>query len=91
MLDPALLRPGRFDRKILVDLPNLSERRDLFRFYFNKLKTDIKDEELSNIIETSCKLTPGFSGADISNICNESAIISIRENNNNIIIYFDRF
>ena len=84
MLDPALLRPGRFDRKILVDLPNLSERRDLFKFYFNKLKTDIKDEELSNIIETSCKLTPGFSGADISNICNESAIISIRENNNTI-------
>ena len=79
-LDNALLRPGRFDRKIQVDLPSLLERKELFTFYLNKLTTKLDDNQMGNIIENIAKLTPGFSGADISNICNESAIISVREN-----------
>ena len=79
-LDNALLRPGRFDRKIQVDLPSLLERKELFTFYLNKLTTKLDDNQMMNIIENISKLTPGFSGADISNICNESAIISVREN-----------
>ena len=76
LLDEALLRPGRFDRKIVVDLPTLQDRIDLFDYYLNKLQIDKKIIKKLSII--SSKLTPGLSGADISNIVNESGIISVR-------------
>lgn len=75
LLDPALLRPGRFDRKILVDLPTLEDRKKLFAYYFQKLK--VKNEQAS--VETCGKLTAGFSGADIANVVNEAGIITVRK------------
>jgi len=81
ILDDALLRPGRFDRKINIGLPNIKERENLFRYYFDKLAINLKKKELDDLIHSSAILTNGFSGADISNVCNESAIISVRENN----------
>lgn len=76
LLDHALLRPGRFDRKISMDLPTIKERTELFNFYLNKLS--LKEKTVSNISKTSSKLTPGFSGADIANVVNESGIIAVR-------------
>ena len=78
LLDPALLRPGRFDRKISVDLPTINDRKELFKFYLNKLNLD--KNIISNISDLSSKLTPGFSGADIANIVNEAGIIAVRNN-----------
>uniref|UniRef100_A0A183C2A1 AAA domain-containing protein n=1 Tax=Globodera pallida TaxID=36090 RepID=A0A183C2A1_GLOPA len=71
MLDKALLRPGRFDRNVSVDLPTLIERRELFDLYLRKIK---KDNRLTGISHRLAQLTPGFSGADIANVVNESAI-----------------
>ena len=82
LLDPALLRAGRFDRKILVDLPTIKDRKDLFSFYLNKL--NINKDIIPNISEISSTLTPGLSGADISNIVNEAGIISVRNNKKEI-------
>ena len=82
LLDPALLRAGRFDRKILVDLPTVKDREDLFSFYLNKL--NINKNIIPNISEISSTLTPGLSGADISNIVNEAGIISVRNNKKEI-------
>ena len=76
LLDEALLRPGRFDRKIVVDLPTFQDRVDLFTYYLSKLNID--ENIIKNLSIASSKLTPGLSGADISNIVNESGIISIR-------------
>lgn len=76
MLDDALLRPGRFDRKITVSLPTIHERKDLFEFYFGKL--NMEKEIISRLSDVSSKLTPGFSGADVANVANESGIISVR-------------
>ena len=77
LLDPALLRAGRFDRKISVDLPTIKDREDLFSYYFNKLTLD---KSIINEMSTlSSKLTPGFSGADIANVVNESGIIAVRK------------
>ena len=82
LLDPALLRAGRFDRKIFVDLPSVKDREDLFDFYLNKLS--INKNIIPNISKISSKLTPGLSGADISNIVNEAGIISVRNNKKEI-------
>ncbi|KAL3093217.1 hypothetical protein niasHT_022667 [Heterodera trifolii] len=71
MLDKALLRPGRFDRNVSVDLPTLIERRELFDLYLRKIK---KDNRLTGISHRLAQLTPGFSGADIANVINEAAI-----------------
>lgn len=75
ILDKALLRPGRFDRMIMVDLPELLERKEIFNVYLKKIK-------LSNNVDVDflSKQTPGFSGADIANICNEAALIAARKN-----------
>jgi AFG3 family protein len=75
ILDRALLRAGRFDRQIFVDLPDLNERLEIFKVHLRPLKlgTDIDIEFLS-------KQTPGFSGADIANVCNEAALIAARKN-----------
>ena len=75
VLDKALMRAGRFDRQIYVDLPDLREREEIFKVHLRPLKVDTK-------LDTSflAKQTPGFSGADIANVCNESALIAARKN-----------
>ena len=78
LLDPALLRPGRFDRKISVDLPTIKDRTELFKFYLNKLT--LNKNIIYKISDLSSKLTPGFSGADIANVVNEAGIIAVRNN-----------
>lgn len=74
VLDKALMRAGRFDRQIYVDLPDIRERREIFEVHLKPLK---KSEELDT--EFLAKQTPGFSGADIANVCNESALIAARK------------
>ncbi|WP_298881496.1 ATP-dependent zinc metalloprotease FtsH [uncultured Polaribacter sp.] len=73
VLDSALMRAGRFDRQIYVDLPNINERKEIFEVHIKPLKLadDVK-------IEFLAQQTPGFSGADIANMCNESALIAAR-------------
>lgn len=73
ILDPALLRAGRFDRQIHVDLPELSERVAIFKVHLASLKLDSSLD-----IELLARQTPGFSGADIANVCNEAALIAAR-------------
>jgi cell division protease FtsH len=74
VLDKALLRAGRFDRQIYVDLPNLTERAEIFKVHIKSLKLH-KDVDL----EFLSQQTPGFSGADIANLCNEAALIAARK------------
>ncbi len=74
ILDRALLRPGRFDRQIFLDLPTLQERKAIFRVHTKPLKLARNFE-----LETMSQQTPGFSGADIANICNEAALIAARK------------
>jgi cell division protease FtsH len=74
VLDKALLRAGRFDRQIYVDLPDVRERKEIFEVHLKPLK---KSEELDT--EFLAKQTPGFSGADIANVCNEAALIAARK------------
>ena len=73
MLDKALLRAGRFDREIHVELPDLNERKAIFKVHLRPVKVD-KDLD----IEILARQTPGFSGADIANVCNEAALIAAR-------------
>ncbi|WP_294818731.1 ATP-dependent zinc metalloprotease FtsH [uncultured Flavobacterium sp.] len=73
VLDKALMRAGRFDRQIYVDLPDIRERREIFEVHLKPLK---KSEDLDT--EFLAKQTPGFSGADIANVCNEAALIAAR-------------
>jgi AFG3 family protein len=73
MLDPALLRPGRFDRHIYLELPNLKEREDIFKVHIRSL---VMDDSID--VHFLAAQTPGFSGADIANICNEAALIAAR-------------
>ena len=75
VLDKALMRAGRFDRQIYVDLPDLNERREIFKVHLNPIKV-IKTID----IDFLAKQTPGFSGADIANVCNEAALIAARKN-----------
>ena len=73
MLDSALLRAGRFDRQIHVDLPDLSERREIFLVHLKPVKVDESVD-----VDFLARQTPGFSGADIANVCNEAALIAAR-------------
>ena len=75
MLDKALLRAGRFDRQISVDLPDLTERKEIFNVHLRKVKIDHTVD-----IDFISRQTPGFSGADIANVCNEAALIAARHN-----------
>ena len=75
MLDSALLRAGRFDRQIHVDLPDLNERREVFNVHLKPLKLDDSVD-----VDFLARQTPGFSGADIANVCNEAALIAARFN-----------
>jgi len=74
VLDKALLRAGRFDRQIYVDLPNLTERAEIFKVHLKPLKLS-KDVDVNFLSQQ----TPGFSGADIANLCNEAALIAARK------------
>jgi len=79
MLDSALLRAGRFDRQIHVDLPDLNERKEVFYVHLKPLKlADDVD------VDFLARQTPGFSGADIANVCNEAALIAARFNRNKV-------
>ena len=81
ILDSALLRPGRFDRQIQLDLPELSERIAIFKVHLAPLKLD---ESLD--VDFLARQTPGFSGADIANVCNEAALIAARRNSPSVNI-----
>lgn len=75
MLDKALLRPGRFDRQIYVDLPELTDRVEIFNVHLRRIKVNSKLD-----VEQLARQTQGFSGADIANVCNEAALIAARNN-----------
>ena len=79
VLDKALMRAGRFDRQIYVDLPDLNERREIFKVHLKPLKTTKTLD-----VEFLSKQTPGFSGADIANVCNEAALIAARKNKKSV-------
>jgi AFG3 family protein len=84
-LDSALTRSGRFDRKLVIDLPNISERQEIFRLYLGKIPLPYsKDKSNLDLILESfslklAKKTSGVSGADINNICNQAAILAVRD------------
>ncbi|KAG2260648.1 hypothetical protein Bca4012_008654 [Brassica carinata] len=75
ILDKALLRPGRFDRQITIDKPDIKGRDQIFQIYLKKIKLD---HEPSYYSQRLAALTPGFAGADIANVCNEAALIAAR-------------
>lgn len=74
VLDSALTRPGRFDRHIDFVLPGIEAREDIFKVYLKKLKLESHRDVIDIHAKRLATLTPGFSGADIANICNEAAI-----------------
>ena len=79
MLDSALLRAGRFDRQINVDLPDLNERKEIFKVHLKPVKIDASVD-----VDMLARQTPGFSGADIANVCNEAALIAARHNKSHV-------
>lgn len=79
ILDRALMRAGRFDRQIYVDMPDLNERKEIFHVHLKPLKLDNSVD-----VDFLAKQTPGFSGADIANICNEAALIAARKNKTSV-------
>ena len=79
MLDSALLRAGRFDRQIHVDLPDLNERKEVFMVHLQPLKLDETVD-----VDFLARQTPGFSGADIANVCNEAALIAARHDSQKV-------
>jgi AFG3 family protein len=86
ILDKALLRPGRFDRQITLDKPDIKGRSQIFEIYLKKLKLD---REPSFYSQRLAALTPGFAGADIANVCNEAALIAAR--NESAVIIMEHF
>ena len=79
VLDPALLRPGRFDRRIILDLPDINDREEILKIH-SRNKTFTPDVNLRKAAER----TPGFSGADLANLMNEAAILAARKNQKQI-------
>ena len=79
VLDKALMRAGRFDRQIFVDLPDLNERKEIFEVHLKPLKVSKTLD-----VEFLSRQTPGFSGADIANVCNEAALIAARSNKKSV-------
>lgn len=79
MLDSALLRAGRFDRQINVDLPDLNERKEIFEVHLKPVKIDESVD-----VDMLARQTPGFSGADIANVCNEAALIAARHDKSHV-------
>lgn len=83
ILDKALMRPGRFDRQIYVPAPDIKGRASIFKVHLGPLKTHIDKMDLARKMAA---LTPGFTGADIANVCNEAALIAARDMNQSIIM-----
>jgi len=84
ILDQALLRPGRFDRQIYVPAPDIKGRSSIFKVHLASLKTLVNKDDLSRKMAA---LTPGFTGADIANVCNEAALIAARDLNETILLH----
>lgn len=82
ILDKALLRPGRFDRQIFVPAPDIKGRASIFKVHLGPLKTELDKQDLARKMAA---LTPGFTGADIANVCNEAALIAARDSNDFIV------
>ena len=82
ILDNALLRPGRFDRQIYVPAPDIKGRASIFKVHLGGLKTDLDKEDIARKLAA---LTPGMTGADVANICNEAALIAARELSTSIV------
>merc|ERR1711936_586565 len=82
ILDSALLRPGRFDRQIYVPAPDIKGRASIFKVHLDGLKTSVDKEELARKLSA---LTPGMTGADVANVCNEAALIAARELSTSIV------
>ena len=82
-LDPALLRPGRFDRSIEINLPNFEERIEILKVHLTKV-TFSKKFTIEELAKRISVLTPGFSGAELANICNQAAILAARDNKKHI-------
>lgn len=88
ILDKALLRPGRFDRQIFVPAPDIKGRASIFKVHLGPLKTTLDKDQLARKMAS---LTPGFTGADIANVCNEAALIAARDMNDNIkLMHFEQ-
>ncbi|KAM9409771.1 mitochondrial inner membrane m-AAA protease component AFG3L1-like isoform 2-T2 [Pholidichthys leucotaenia] len=83
VLDPALMRPGRFDRHIYIAHPNIKGRESIFKVHLFPLKLD-SNIDIEDLATKLAALTPGFSGADIANVCNEAALIAARHLSQNI-------
>ena len=83
VLDPALLRAGRFDRHIAVDKPDLKGRRDIAKIYLSKV---VIEGDVDEMAQKLAEMTPGYTGADINNIVNEAAIIAIRNKHDKILL-----
>ncbi|KAG0372761.1 AAA ATPase afg3 [Mortierella sp. AD032] len=82
VLDDALMRPGRFDRHIAIDRPDIKGRQDIFQVHLRPIKTE---EDLVKLGQKLAALTPGFSGADIHNVCNEAALIAARHSKETVV------
>ncbi|CAN6644863.1 mitochondrial respiratory chain complexes assembly protein Afg3p [Trichomonascus vanleenenianus] len=88
VLDPALLRPGRFDRRIAIDRPDLEGRKSIYEVHLKKI---VYDKSIAELPGKLAAMTPGFAGADIANVCNEAALIAARENADMVtLMYFER-
>ncbi|XP_045193250.2 AFG3-like protein 2 [Mercenaria mercenaria] len=81
ILDKALLRPGRFDRQIYVSNPDIKGRASIFKVHLKKIKTSLEKNDLARKMAS---LTPGFSGADVMNVCNEAALIAARDSKSEV-------
>nr|NVI71851.1 putative AFG3-like protein 2 [Cucujiformia] len=81
ILDKALMRPGRFDRQIFVPAPDIKGRASIFKVHLEPLKTELNKSDLARKMAAH---TPGFTGADIANVCNEAALIAARDSNDSI-------
>ena len=83
ILDKAILRPGRFDRQIYVGLPDIKGRKEIFLVHLKPLNLLGDPEQYASRLAA---LTPGFAGAEISNVCNEAAIVAARENKEKVML-----
>ncbi|XP_014261770.1 AFG3-like protein 2 isoform X1 [Cimex lectularius] len=83
ILDKALLRPGRFDRQIFVPAPDIKGRASIFKVHLSPLKSNLNKPEISRRLAA---LTPGFTGADIANVCNEAALIAARDLSSSVVM-----
>ncbi|KAH3680694.1 hypothetical protein WICPIJ_008158 [Wickerhamomyces pijperi] len=88
VLDQALMRPGRFDRHISIDKPELEGRKEIYQVHLAKIKLDLAtdSEQFKTLAGKLAALTPGFSGADIANVCNEAALIAARHSDETVTI-----